>query len=180
MNKHFSLSIAGSIVLLISLAGCNLAEVEPERIIYPGEIRREMAPPHHEMAPPHEDARVDIAGHTVSGPRWMNADLYEGVVSVPAGVPFDVTVHTFASPKCQQVEPSDVEIAANEATIVVFDSWPGPPDDPPPCPAVEGFLPRTESVVFSEAGDAEVVVRGDRMGGGRHPYELRFPVLVED
>lgn len=173
MNKYLSLSIACGSVLLISLAACSLTEVEPERIINPGEIR-------HEMAPPHEDARVDIAGYTVSGPRWMGVDLHEGIVAVQVGVPFNVTVHTFASPNCDQVEPSDVHIEATKATISVFDSWPGPPQDPPPCPAVLLLLPRTDTIVFTEPGEAEVVIRGSKIGEGRHPYALRFPVLVKE
>jgi hypothetical protein len=177
MNKYLSLSIACGSVLLLSLAACSLAEVEPERIIYPGEIR-------HEMAPPHEDARVDIAGHTLSGPDdflWSaGVELYEGIVEVQAGVPFDVTVHTFAAIKCHQVEPSEVEIEEKKATISVFDSWPGPPHDPPPCHAVLILLPRTDTIVFAEPGEAEVVIRGNKIGGGRHPYELQFSVLVTE
>jgi hypothetical protein len=177
MNKYLSLSIACGCVLLLSFAACSLTEVEPERIIYPGEIR-------HEMAPPHENARVDIAGHTVSGPdaflRTAGVELYDGIVEVQAGVPFNVTVHTFAAIKCHQVEPSEVEIEAKKATISVFDSWPGPPHDPPPCHAVLILLPRTDTIVFTEPGEAEVVIRGDKIGGGRHPFELRLPVLVKE
>ena len=173
MNKYLSLSIACCSIVLISFAACSLAEVEPERVIYPGDIR-------YEMAPPHEDARVDIAGHTVSGPDdflWAaGVELYEGILEVQAGVPFDVTVHTFAGPHCHQVEESVLALSESRADISVFDSLPRGGT----CHLVLILLPRTETIIFSEPGEAEVVIRGDKIGGGRHPHELRFPVLVKE
>jgi hypothetical protein len=176
MKNVLPILATSGFVLMISAIGCSLTDIEPERVVYPGNIR-------YEMASPYADARVDIAGHTVSLPREFQrfaedeVELYEGIVEVQVGAPFDVIVYTFGGPDCHRPEESEVEVGASHAVISVFDSL--PPDETS-CSLMLMLHSRTDTIAFSEPGEAEVVVRGNTFGSDRHPYELRFPVLVKE
>lgn len=152
-------------------------------------------------------ARVDIAGHSVSGDEFLRSilepghrprPLHLGPVSVRAGVPFDVIVYTFINPYCTEGAPSEIGIQGRVVTVTPHDLRVKDSVDPDGtlvlCPSVLSYLPRTDRVVFDTPGEAEVVVRGARyaipywvVNAPPHPerhlhplIELRFPVIVTE
>lgn len=151
-------------VFLVSSTGCDTSSTNSDDEfleIRPGEI--------FDLG---VGARVVINGTTVSDP---DREPDPGPATVRAGIPFDVTTHTYGAPVCYRPAASVSTVDGRTARVAVRDSIFGGP-----CAFVLTYLPRTDRIAFTTPGSAEIIIEGTSNDGrvSPTPATLRFPVVV--